>query len=84
MLGNILGMRVVDDMENYLDLPLSVGKNKTNAFRFIIDRFSNRIKGWSKRLLSFGGMEVFSKAILQSLSTYMFFLFSIYLGLLSR
>lgn len=48
-------MRIVEDMDNYLDLPLVVGKNKTNALKYIINRFVNRIKGWSKRLLSRGG-----------------------------
>lgn len=59
MLSNIMGMRVVDKLENYLDIPLSVGKNKFNTFRYILDRFSSRIKGYSKRLLSYGGKEAF-------------------------
>lgn len=39
-LSRILGMRVVENFDNYLGLPFSVGKNKTNVFRFLIDRFS--------------------------------------------
>lgn len=47
-----------------------MGKNKTDAFHFLLDRVANRIKGGSKRLLSRGSKEVFSKAVLQSLPTY--------------
>lgn len=47
-------MRIVDEMDNYLGLPLVVAKNKTNVYKYIIDRFNKRIKGWSKRLLSQG------------------------------
>lgn len=68
-------MRIVDRLDSYLGLPLTIGKNKTNVFRFLLDRFSTRIKGWSKRLLSRGGKEVFSKAMLQSIPTYVFLVF---------
>lgn len=64
------------ELDNYLGLPLTMWKNKTIAFRFLIDRFSNRIKSWSKRLLSYGRKEVFSKVVLQALPTHTF---SIYL-----
>lgn len=43
-----------------------------------MNRFINKIKEWSKRLLSRGGKKAFIKVILQSLLTYMF---SIYLVL---
>lgn len=59
-----MGMRIVDKLDNYPGLPLCIRKNKTNAFHFLIDRFSNQIKGWSKRLLSHEGKEVFPKAVL--------------------
>lgn len=81
MLGNIIGMRVVDKLDNYHGLPLSAEKNKTNAFRYL-DRFSNRIKGWSKRLLSFGGKEVFPKVILQSILNFTFYVFLLPRGII--
>lgn len=68
-------MKVVNEIDNYLGLPLVVGKNKTNVFKYIIDRFTKRIKGWFKRLLSRGGKKIFIKAILQSLPTYIFSVF---------
>lgn len=41
----MLDMQVVEKLDNYLGLPLYVGKNKTNAFHFLLDRIANRIKG---------------------------------------
>lgn len=62
-------------MEAYLGLLVVVGKNKTNVFRKVVDKVSSRVQGWSKCLLSYGGKEVFLKAILQSLPTYCFSVF---------
>ncbi|MBA0709050.1 hypothetical protein Golax_024121 [Gossypium laxum] len=51
--GDLLRMRVVDNLDNYLGLPLSIGKKKSMAFH--LNRFSYRIDSWSKRLLFYGG-----------------------------
>ncbi|KAH1039299.1 hypothetical protein J1N35_041042 [Gossypium stocksii] len=69
-LDNMLRMRVVDKLDNYLELPLLVGKKKSLPFNDNLNRFSCRINRWSKRLLLYGGREVFIKSILQALSTY--------------
>lgn len=58
-LSNILGKRVMEEMDNYLGIPLLIKKNKTNVFSYIVNRFTNRIKGWSKRLLSLEGKRYF-------------------------
>lgn len=81
-LSSILRMCIVESMDNYLWFPLLIGKNKTNAFRHIIDKLSNRIKGWSKRLLSLGGKEVFVKVVLQSLPTHLLSIFLIPRGII--
>ncbi|KAH1107769.1 hypothetical protein J1N35_011537 [Gossypium stocksii] len=52
--GDLLRMRVVDNLDNYLRLPLFVGKKKSMAFHSILNSFSCRINSWSKRLLSDG------------------------------
>lgn len=80
-LNNILGMRVVEVIENYLGLPFLIRKNKTNAFQHIIDKFLNRIKGRSKRLLSYDGKKVFSKFVLQYLPTYSLSIFLVPKGI---
>ncbi|MBA0679788.1 hypothetical protein Goari_011537, partial [Gossypium aridum] len=53
--GDLLRMRVVDNLDNYLRLPLSIGKKKSMAFH--LNRFSYRINSWSKRLLFYGEKE---------------------------
>lgn len=74
-LGNILGMGIVDSIDNYLGLPLLIGKNKTNVFKKIIDNFFNRIRSCSKRLLSLGERKFLLKPFykLYLLISFLFF-----------
>lgn len=73
--GDLLHMRVVDNLDNYFGLPLSIGKKKSMTFHSILNIFSCRINIQSKRLLSYGGKEIFITSILQSPSTYALFVF---------
>lgn len=82
--NGMLEMRVLETMDNYLGLPLIIMKKKTRAFQHILDRFTNRINSWSKRLLSYGGKDIFIKAILQSLSFYAFSCFLMPRGLIEE
>ncbi|KAA3466418.1 reverse transcriptase [Gossypium australe] len=66
---------VADDLENYLGLPILMGKKRANAFKSIMECTAKRINSWSKRLLSSAGKEIFIKAIIQSLPTYAFSVF---------
>ncbi|KAH1064048.1 hypothetical protein J1N35_029035 [Gossypium stocksii] len=75
LFGDLLGIKVEDKLDNYLGLPLLVGKKKTFAFQEITNHFSSRINSWSKRLLSFGGKEIFIKVVLESFPTYAFSVF---------
>ncbi|KAH1046815.1 hypothetical protein J1N35_037599, partial [Gossypium stocksii] len=68
--GDIHGIRVLEKLDHYLGLSLFIGKQKTGAFKHILDHFSNRINSWSKPLLSYGGKKVFNKSILQLLLIY--------------
>ncbi|KAK5839830.1 hypothetical protein PVK06_008671 [Gossypium arboreum] len=70
-----LGMRMVDQLDNYLGLPLPIGRKKSLAFTNILDRCDCRINGWSKLLLSYGGKGIFIKTIIQSVPTYAFSVF---------
>ncbi|KAL1133414.1 hypothetical protein V6Z11_A12G039700 [Gossypium hirsutum] len=67
---DILGMMVMKNLNNYLGLPIPIGKKKIAASKEITNRLSCRINSWTKRLLSFGGKEVFIKAVLQSIPIY--------------
>ncbi|KAK8335227.1 hypothetical protein V6Z11_A09G040100 [Gossypium hirsutum] len=68
--SDLLGMTVVENLNSYLGLPIPIGKKKKKAFNVINNILSCRITSWTKRLLSFGGKEVFIKAVLQSIPTY--------------
>ncbi|KAE8659845.1 hypothetical protein F3Y22_tig00116962pilonHSYRG01189 [Hibiscus syriacus] len=60
---NVLGVIEAVDPGNYLGLPLAVGKGKRATFNFIKDNTEKRIQRWTKRLLSFGGRDVFIKSV---------------------
>lgn len=74
-LSRLLKMRVGSNLDAYLGLPIPVGKKKYDAFKSILERTANRIHSWFKRLLSYGGKEIFIKAILQAVPTYAFSIF---------
>ncbi|KAK5786023.1 hypothetical protein PVK06_040648 [Gossypium arboreum] len=75
LFSDLLGMMVVEKLNNYLGLPIPIGKKKIEAFKEITNRMSCRINSWKKRLLSFEGKEVFIKAALQSIPTYAMLIF---------
>ncbi|KAA3484578.1 reverse transcriptase [Gossypium australe] len=66
----LLGVRSSTSLEKYLGLSNVVGRQKKEAFQVLIDRIVKRIDGWSTRLLSQGGKEIFIKAVLQAIPTY--------------
>ncbi|KAA3477308.1 reverse transcriptase [Gossypium australe] len=66
----LLGVRSSSNLEKYLGLPNMVGRRKKEAFQSILDKISLRIDGWSTRVLSQGGREVFIKSVLQAIPTY--------------
>ncbi|KAL4297682.1 hypothetical protein GQ457_12G013450 [Hibiscus cannabinus] len=69
-LSAILGITEVFDPGIYLGVALRVGKNKTNIFGFLNEKVDDRVSGWTKRLLSFGGREIFLKSVAQALPVY--------------
>ncbi|KAL4339651.1 hypothetical protein GQ457_08G033250 [Hibiscus cannabinus] len=62
-ISDILGIVEVFDPGIYLGVPLRVEKNKTNVFGFLNEKVDDRVSGWTKRLLSFGGREIFLKSV---------------------
>ncbi|KAL4283814.1 hypothetical protein GQ457_16G010140 [Hibiscus cannabinus] len=67
---DILPVKEVSEPNTYLGMPLIIGRNKLRAFGFLSDNVSSRVRSWNKNLLSFGGREVFLKAVAQALPTY--------------
>ena len=56
--------------ENYLGLPVSVGKTRKRTFEYIMKKIWGRIQGWQEKLLSKAGKEILIKAVAQSIPTY--------------
>lgn len=68
---NLFGARSSSKPERYLSLSNMVGRRKKEAFQNLKDRLKKRIGNWSTRFLSQCGKEIFIKAILQAIPTYM-------------
>ncbi|XP_019191685.1 PREDICTED: uncharacterized protein LOC109186206 [Ipomoea nil] len=64
------GMHRSDSSGKYLGLPLGIGRNKKEVFRYIETKLQQRFRGWNNKILSRAGKEVLLKSIAQSLPTY--------------
>ncbi|KAL5574543.1 hypothetical protein UlMin_016242 [Ulmus minor] len=73
----ILGVARVRCHEKYLGLPCFTGKNKQGLFSSIRDRVWNKLSGWKSKLLSAGGREILSKAVIQAIPSYAMNLFKL-------
>ncbi|KAL5562808.1 hypothetical protein UlMin_032555 [Ulmus minor] len=79
-----LGVAQVKCHEYYLGLPYFFGKNKSKLFASIKDRVWNKLCGWKSKLLSAGGREILTKAIIQAIPTYSMNLFKIPISLVKE
>ncbi|KAL5546661.1 hypothetical protein UlMin_006348 [Ulmus minor] len=80
----ILGVTQVKCHEHYLGLPCFSGKNKSKLFAGIKDRVWNKLCGWKSKLLSAGGREILTKAIIQAIPTYAMNMFRIPISLIKE
>lgn len=55
---DVLQVNEVSAPGNYVGLPMHIGREKNNTFKFILDRISSKLSGWSKKVLSRGGKVV--------------------------
>ncbi|KAL5541281.1 hypothetical protein UlMin_042503 [Ulmus minor] len=79
-----LGVAQVKCHEHYLGLPCFSGKNKSKLFASIKDRVWNKLCGWKSKLLSAGGREILTKAIIQAIPTYSMNMFQIPISLIKE
>uniref|UniRef100_A0A803P2Y2 Reverse transcriptase domain-containing protein n=1 Tax=Cannabis sativa TaxID=3483 RepID=A0A803P2Y2_CANSA len=75
-----LGIREAEENSKYLGLPSSIGRNKTAAFSFVVDKVQKRIQSWDNKFLSRAGKEVLIKAVVQALPAYTMNLFLLPVG----
>ncbi|KAL9691520.1 hypothetical protein QQ045_011944 [Rhodiola kirilowii] len=65
-----LGMRQVSSFSKYLGPPVNFSNNKTEIFKFIVDRMWQKVQGWKEKTLSMAGKETLIKSILKAIPTY--------------
>ncbi|KAL5548188.1 hypothetical protein UlMin_003419 [Ulmus minor] len=80
----ILGVAQVKCHEYYLGFPCFFSKNKSKLFVSIKDRVWNKLCGWKSKLLSAGGREILTKAIIQAIPAYSMYMFKIPISLIKE
>ncbi|KAL9675120.1 hypothetical protein QQ045_003321 [Rhodiola kirilowii] len=70
VMGEYMGMAVVEKHSKYLGLPLVVKQNKAEVFRWLEDKVSKKIQDWGALLLSAAGKETLIKSCIQSVPIY--------------
>ena len=71
----MLGAQVFNDCEQYLGLPMVVGKSKVNTFKGVGEKIAKRVIGWKEKLISKVGREILIKTVAQVIPTYMMSIF---------
>ncbi|CAM8943394.1 unnamed protein product [Rhodiola kirilowii] len=67
---NQLSVKLVNQHDKYLGLPLTLKRKLTLNFSGMIDKFWNKTDGWRAKNLSCGGKEILIKSVLQALPQY--------------
>ncbi|CAN1318107.1 LINE-1 retrotransposable element ORF2 protein [Linum perenne] len=83
-ISGMLGVAMDIKLGKYLGLPAEWGRSKADTFHFLIDRMMSRAGHWNSLLLSQGGKEVLSKAVLQAIPSHVFSCFMLPDSLLNK
>uniref|UniRef100_A0A803PIQ3 Reverse transcriptase n=1 Tax=Cannabis sativa TaxID=3483 RepID=A0A803PIQ3_CANSA len=67
---NRMGIQEADEKSKYLGLPSTIGRNKTAAFSYVVDKVHKRVQTWDNKFLSKAGKEVLIKSVVQALPAY--------------
>ena len=74
---NMLGAQVFQDYEQYLRLPMIAGKSKTNTFKGMREKITNKVTRWKEKFISQVGREILIKTVAQAVPTYTMSIFKI-------
>jgi hypothetical protein len=76
-----LHIRAEARTEEYLGLPVYVGRSRAKTFEYLKDRIWRKIQGWKERLLSKMGKDILIKACAQAIPTFSMSCFDLTKGL---
>ncbi|KAL8115417.1 hypothetical protein AgCh_022054 [Apium graveolens] len=65
-----LGVKEVDTPGKYLGLPMDIGRSKTSAFAFLLEKMNKKLNAWSHHTLSKGGKLTLLKTSAQSIPNF--------------
>ena len=77
-------IKVIENISKYLCLPTQIGRSKNQVFNFIMDKIRGKLKGWKEKNLSFSGIGVLIRAVIQAMPTYVMSVFLIPHGICDR
>lgn len=72
-----LGVVEVSNPGKYLDMPMYVGKNKSDVFGFLTDRVGHKLQGWANKDLSKAGKHTPLMSVAQTIPNFWMLLFLI-------
>lgn len=81
---SLTGITKIGGFGRYLGLPETVGRNKYDAFSYIIQRLQGKLDSWYSQFLSQAGKEVLIKSVVTALPTYSISCFLLSKKLLSQ
>lgn len=70
IIEKVLSVPVVSGHDVYLGLPTFSLRNKKIQFRYILERITKKIQGWSSKLFSMSGRAVLIKSVIQAIPSY--------------
>ncbi|KAL9675115.1 hypothetical protein QQ045_003316 [Rhodiola kirilowii] len=79
-----LGVRQVESFSRYLGLLVAFSHNKTEIFKFIVERIWQKVQGWKEHTLSMAGKEILIKSVLQAVPLYAMMCFKLSESLCKR
>lgn len=79
-----VGMKAIKEGVKYLGFQLKAKGYSKDDWKWLIDKFYNRISAWKFRCLSLAGRVVLTKAVLSQLAVYWAHIFSSQLALFRK
>ncbi|XP_074327140.1 uncharacterized protein LOC141665057 [Apium graveolens] len=68
----------------YLGLPMHIGRRKNKEFKFLVERISSKLEGWSNKSISRGGKVILLKTAAQTIPNFWMNLLLIPQGICSQ